>query len=96
MKYDPEILELSEEDAKSFTQGKPPLMIKIRWWLIRKIAGRIPVFLNIQVSPHTRAQCSAPMRVMHCTYGLFSGHVIAGNGCGITMQQIGWTDDGEG
>jgi len=93
MNTSPEIIELSEEDSRSFTQGNPPIYIRLRWWLIRKIAGRMPILLNLEVSPHTREQCGAPWRVMNCSYGLFSAHIIAGNGCGITMRQVEWSED---
>lgn len=69
-------------------QGKPPLLIRLRWWGIRVLAGRIPVMLNLEVSPHTQEECAYSSRVMHCTYGLFSGRIKAGPSTGITFKQI--------
>lgn len=87
-----EVIEMDERDGEfTYTQGNPPLLIRIRWWLIRKIARDMPVFLNLEVVPHTKAECSRAYRVMNCYAGLFSGSIKARHGCGITMKQVTWS-----
>lgn len=81
-----EVIETDDAGILNHRQPGVPILIKIRWWMIRKIAGKIPVMLNIEVSPHTKDQCKQPARMMHLTYGLIGGAIVAGNGCGITIR----------
>lgn len=71
-------------------QGDIHVVVRIRHWLIRKIAGNMPVLLNLDVSPHTQGECDQVLHIAHCKNGLFFGCSIRAKGNhGITMQQIG-------
>lgn len=82
-----ELLKPDERGRINHVQGRPPLTVRLRWWLIRKIAGRMPVILNLEVRPHTEAECEYSTRVMDCEHGLFRVIPKCRNDYGITFRQ---------
>lgn len=85
---DTEIIESTDGEIYHF-QGEPSKSIRLRRWLIRKIAGKMPVFLNLEVRPHTKGECPQVFRLEYCENGLFVNCSIRAVGShGITMKQF--------
>lgn len=82
-----EVIEIADGEKLNYTQGKPPFLIRARRWLIKKIAGQMPVLLNLEVSPHHHTECAQELQINNCRYGLFSNMSIrCVRGYGITFE----------
>lgn len=82
-----EIIELAEGETLNYTQGNPSVLVRLRWWLIEKIAGQMPVVMNLVVYPHNHTECAQEFQIDSCRYALFSKVMFKSrHGYGITFK----------
>lgn len=86
------IIELEDGETLDRIIGSPPLFVRLHWWLIRKVVGRTPVLMNLEIKPHHRSESDQEVQIMNCTGGLLQNvSITARHGCGITIK--GKSDD---